>query len=655
MLSPGTLFDGRFLIVESVGAGGMGHVYKARQKGLERTVALKVLDPVLTRDEWQRRRFEREAKILSILDHPRIAKFYGYGSCGGLDYIYMEFAEGLSLRQELLEKDHLSLPDSLLIARQICEGLAYAHGQGVIHRDLKPDNIILMRTGEGDTLKIIDFGLSKLCDKEGSTRGQKLTESGILVGSVRYLSPEICSGKKADQRSDVYSLACIIYECMCGEAPFTAENPTAVLYKHMNEPPAPLQSRPSCEGVPEALDRVLFKALSKQPADRYQSVSDFEVDLRKVAEGQAETLLTKLPVPAHRKKGLNQWTCLGILLLSLVIAVVISGSILHLRQTAPSSAPRTDPLDERSPHALGSIHWGIRASQLVKIPGKEDECISCALKALKGVDCKQPERWSWFSKYYGCLATAYQRKGDAENTIKYAAKEHYFYRLVQASHDSSEMAAAFRGDICFLLEDYVQAINAYQRAANGNTSVSPFSASVAGCAACACLMGGKERDAQEKFKESLSAFDHLNANYIPNPDRDELGMCLEMLRLTDSRRSEKSMVAFAPVLIRYAGLAISCEGRMQRHSRTTGLSSSAKGDSQGSANLRNAYELLTYTQRLAALSPALKDESGRLLRSIDVAKLQSLPPELVPPEQILRDTTAVAGGSSQTVPAPQAK
>jgi serine/threonine protein kinase len=650
VLTPDTLFDGRFLIVEPVGSGGMGCVYRARQKGLERTVALKVLDPVLMKDERERRRFEREAKILSILEHPGIAGFYGYGNCAGLDYIYMEFVEGRSLRQELIDKGRLSLPEVLEMSAKICEALAYAHAQGVIHRDLKPENIILTAPADGSPLKIIDFGLAKLVDKSGSTSGQRLTESGVLLGSICYMSPEICSGKKADQRTDIYSLACIIYELVCGEPPFSADNPPAVLFKHAKEPMPALRSRPGFENLPEVLDRVLARALAKQPAERYQSAIELRNDLKKIASGQTDTLLVKLPAPAGKQAVPEEWSASGlpVVFISIVLVLAFLGSLIWLRQPPPDLR-KFDALTDRSPHALGSVHWGARATTLEKIPGKEDECINCALRALKALDYRQPEHWAWLGRYNDSLNIAYTRKKDIEHARKCSSKTLYFNNLVRASHDSSEMAAAFSGDICMILHDYGHASGAYKKASSDSTSLSPFSASIAGCTACARLMedkyneaGDKGVEAQDKFKQSLGCFERLKANFKSNPDRDELGVCLEMLHLVISRRGESRMADYAPILNRYAALAIMSDRRRQQESKAAGSSKSSKPDLPDFAYLRYAEELLTYSRSLAALNPqttkTVTDECERLLRSIDPERLHSLPaaePSLA--ERILLD------------------
>lgn len=215
---PGTIIDDRFEITASVGDGGMGSVFRARQIGLNREVALKLLHSSLIGDADSRARFEREGKVLSAMSHPGLPVFYHFGLWNSVfPYIAMEFLEGVSLRSLIDERGKLPWSQVLEIGLQATAGMTASHAHGIIHRDLKPNNIMLVETSTTHPqVKIVDFGLAGFCEKQHE---QKLTNTGLLIGSVHYMSPEQCVGKRADQRSDIYSLGCVLYEALAGSPP----------------------------------------------------------------------------------------------------------------------------------------------------------------------------------------------------------------------------------------------------------------------------------------------------------------------------------------------------------------------------------------------------------------------------------------------------
>lgn len=213
-LLSGAVFDNKFVILEPLGSGGMGSVYKARQIGFERIVALKLLSTALAESDDSTARFEREAKVLSVLHHKNIASFFLYAvSADHVPYLAMEYVEGDSLRKRFLSQARQSWRWSLQMVLQICDALSYAHKNGIIHRDLKPENIMISGEGQTERVVLIDFGLSKITDPQ-MTEVQKLTQTGDLIGSVNYLSPELAKGLKPDSRSDVYGLGVILYEAV---------------------------------------------------------------------------------------------------------------------------------------------------------------------------------------------------------------------------------------------------------------------------------------------------------------------------------------------------------------------------------------------------------------------------------------------------------
>lgn len=289
----GEVIDERYVVLEPIGSGGMGSVYKARQIGLERLAAIKLLHAGLITNHDSLSRFEREGKIISSLSHKHIITFYSFGVWKErYPYIAMEYLEGSSLRDVLVREGKLGWERTIKIGLQICDAMEYSVQHGIINRDLNPNNIMLLAEPEPDFVKIIDFGLAKLV-ADGRESDQKLTQTGALIGTVLYLSPEQCRGMPADQRSDIYSLGCVLYECIAGQPPITADNPIGILHKHVHEMPELLKECLKNETLPNGLDAVLFKAIAKEPGDRYQSMQEFASDLGLVRDHHGDQVTAK--------------------------------------------------------------------------------------------------------------------------------------------------------------------------------------------------------------------------------------------------------------------------------------------------------------------------------------------------------------------------
>jgi serine/threonine protein kinase len=262
-----------YRIMEPIGAGGMGAVYKAYDKKLDRVVALKVLPPEYVSQQDRRRRFFQEARAASALNHPHILTVYEVGEDDGAPYIAMEFIEGETLRQKI-KAQSLRLSQSLDIAVQIADGLGKAHDAGIIHRDLKPENLMISRDGYA---KILDFGLAKLvaqreralsADSAQKTLLKVETESGTLMGTVNYMSPEQLLGQRVDRRCDIFSFAVVLCEMITGVAPFVHDNRIDTMHAILHrDPRLPDADYPD---VPLDIQRILTKALAKTPKDRYQ-------------------------------------------------------------------------------------------------------------------------------------------------------------------------------------------------------------------------------------------------------------------------------------------------------------------------------------------------------------------------------------------------
>jgi Tol biopolymer transport system component/predicted Ser/Thr protein kinase len=261
----------RYRILEKIGEGGMGVVYKAEDTRLERVVALKFLSPRHLPDEETRKRFVREAKAAAALSHHNICTVYEIDELDGQTFIAMAYIEGQSLAQRI-EAGALDLKLALDIARQVCDGLHEAHGLEIVHRDIKPGNIILTPKGDGRLrITVMDFGLAQLA------RHSKITRKETIVGTVAYMSPEQTYGADVDHRSDIWSLGVVLYEMVTGMTPFRGQYDKAVMYAITEEEPEPVTALRA--GVPLELDWIICKALAKQPSDRYQSAAEFGIDL----------------------------------------------------------------------------------------------------------------------------------------------------------------------------------------------------------------------------------------------------------------------------------------------------------------------------------------------------------------------------------------
>lgn len=276
---------GQYRIVEQIGLGGMATVYKAYQPALDRYVAIKILPAYYAHEPGFAGRFTREARAVAKLAHPHVLPIYDFGQENDLSYIVMQYVDAGTL------KDMLGQPSSLItaadISEQIADALDYAHDQGIIHRDVKPSNVLMDR---GRWVLLSDFGLAKMV--EGSVQ---LTGSGVGVGTPAYMAPEQGQGLKVDRRADIYSLGIILYEMVTGRVPFEAETPMAVVVKHITEPlPLPHTINPE---LPESIERIIMKALAKNPEDRYATAGKMAAALRKAVAGLDTAVAQAAPSP----------------------------------------------------------------------------------------------------------------------------------------------------------------------------------------------------------------------------------------------------------------------------------------------------------------------------------------------------------------------
>ena len=271
-------YGGRYAVIERVGVGGMAEVYRARDELLGREVAVKVLSERLSTDRSFVERFRREAQAAANLNHPNIVSLYDYGTDGPTNFIVMEYIDGRSLGEVINDEAPLLPERAAEIAVDVAKALERAHNAGLVHRDIKPNNI--MMTSSGQT-KVTDFGIVRAL---GGETEQQMTQTGMVIGTAAYLSPEQAQGNAVDARSDVYSLGCVLYEMLTGAPPFTGDTPLAVAYKHVRETPTPPSSvNPD---VSEDLDAITMKALAKNPDNRYAGSTEMREDLERFISGQ---------------------------------------------------------------------------------------------------------------------------------------------------------------------------------------------------------------------------------------------------------------------------------------------------------------------------------------------------------------------------------
>ncbi len=279
---------GNYKILEKLGAGGQGTVYKAVDSKLGRTVVIKVLPEELVAKAANLKRFEREARLASALDHPNICTIFDLNEIDGVHFIAMQYIDGRNVRQ-LVNGRPLQLESALSLAIQVADALAVAHAQGIIHRDIKAGNVMVTKKGQA---KVLDFGLAKLLDEDAArTSGihhTELTEVGIPYGTATYAAPEQARGDRVDARADIFSSGVLLYEMLTGSWPFRGKTAVDVRHAVLHEEPVPLsEARP--DPVPPRLQQILDRALKKNPRDRYQQIAQFRDDLRAVVRDIALT------------------------------------------------------------------------------------------------------------------------------------------------------------------------------------------------------------------------------------------------------------------------------------------------------------------------------------------------------------------------------
>jgi eukaryotic-like serine/threonine-protein kinase len=271
----GTIFAGRYRLERKLGGGGMADVWLAEDQELGRKVAIKILHERYANDAQFVERFRREATHAAGLSHPNVVSIYDRGEAEGSYFIVMEYVEGRTLKELIVTRGPCPVPVAISYVRQVLAALRYAHRNGIVHRDIKPHNVLVDHEGR---VKVADFGIARASSSQ-------MTEAGSIIGTAQYLSPEQARGAPVDESSDLYSTGIVLYELLTGEVPFTGETPVEIAMKHLSQvPPAPSMIRPE---IPRDLDLIVLRALAKEPGDRYRSAKELDRDLELVGRGEA--------------------------------------------------------------------------------------------------------------------------------------------------------------------------------------------------------------------------------------------------------------------------------------------------------------------------------------------------------------------------------
>ena len=348
-----SVLSDRYQVEARIGAGGMAEVYRGFDQVLNRTVAIKVLLPQMARDTSFVERFRREAQAVARLNQPNIVGVYDTGADDGTQYIVMEFVEGRTLAEFMATGRRPTPIQAAEIAQKIAAAIAAAHAQGVIHRDIKPGNVMITRDG---VIKVMDFGIARVLGPETAP------QTSAVLGTASYLSPEQAQGGPVDARTDIYSLGAVLYELLTARPPFTGDSPVAVAYKQVNEAPAaPSSLNPD---VPARLDAVVMKALAKNPSNRYQTAEEFSADLDRVIAGQEVEATPLMPAalggatqvisrpaahtavlpPTEEPKGSGRKVWLGVLIGVLLFALLAGAG--YLLVTSLTDEGEQEPLIE---------------------------------------------------------------------------------------------------------------------------------------------------------------------------------------------------------------------------------------------------------------------------------------------------------------------
>ena len=351
-LAIGTTFARRYQVIEELGRGGMGKVYKALDKEVEEKVALKLIKPEIAAEEKTIKRFRNELKFARKISHKNVCRMFDLNKEGDTHYITMGYVPGEDLKSSLRRMGPLSVGKAVIIAKQVCEGLAEVHRLGVVHRDLKPQNIMIDREGNA---RIMDFGIARSLEAKG------ITEEGLIIGTPEYMSPEQVEGKKVDQRSDIYSMGVILYEMVTGRAPFEGKTPLSVASKHMTQ--VPVEPRELNAQIPEDLSRVIMKCMEKEKEGRYQGTVELLSDLKKIEKGIPSTeriVPEKKPLTSKEITltfGLKKVLIPALVIVAVVIIGIVIWRFILQPEVSETSMPQPPAAKIEEYSTAGNKYW----------------------------------------------------------------------------------------------------------------------------------------------------------------------------------------------------------------------------------------------------------------------------------------------------------
>jgi serine/threonine protein kinase len=398
-----TLGD-RYEVLARIGSGGMGVVYKARHVMMDKLVAVKTLKLDNMLNDTARKRFEHEAKLCAKLSHTNVVSIHDFGISGDLLYLVMDYVDGKTLEQILDVESCLSVERTVEIMTQVADGLDHAHQYGVLHRDVKPSNIMIVKSPSGqDVAKIVDFGLAKMTLQDGQL--DRLTQTGAIMGSVMYLSPEQCFGRHADLRSDIYALGCVLYEMLVGMPAFAGTNVLETIRKHTDENPLPINQVREDLQFPQVLEDVILKALCKDPDQRFQTVNEFKqalLDARNsVVNGGARSEkqaspsppTASMPVSISGQNGSNASDKKPSIKTPAVIAAAVGAVLLVVAGIAnfKHDGPIAKPPRTESAPVSQDTGTDFSAGQVALLKGQYSEAETLFRQALEEANSQKPD------------------------------------------------------------------------------------------------------------------------------------------------------------------------------------------------------------------------------------------------------------------------